>query len=205
MFQSGSYINEFTCSAGFTCDPLSLCSTVDECQTYLRRNGLFGSHFAYSEQCSDIGSCVYHICTSMSQTGFHAPLDSDLESTRHCLHQHWSIRVAVIVLSVLFLVVLMMCCLYWVCCWGPATRLGSTRYEQLYGRKLPEQDMLRRADPYPPYPPYTPYRPYTRPRQSSPPPPPPTPRAAPRAAPRTAPRQPPPRATIYPNWEVTKL
>ena len=114
MFQSGSYYNEFFCTTGFTCEVLSQCSNVDECQVYVRRQGISGASFAYAETCADSSTCVYHLCSAATQTGMRVALDANLENTRHCLHQHWFIRIAVILLSVLFLLVFC-CCLAYSC------------------------------------------------------------------------------------------
>ena len=149
MFSSGPFYHEFFCSRGLTCDPLSQCADADECQVFTRRQGIFGAYFSYSEKCSDAGACAFHVCSEATQTGLQMALDAGSENSRHCLHQHWYIRVALIVLFIFFFMVLLACCVYFCCCRMPS--LGSKEMRSAYER--PSQfsyPQYARAPPPPP-------------------------------------------------------
>ena len=193
MFQSGSYYNEFFCTTGYTCEVLSQCANVDECQVYVRRQGLLGAYFSYAEACADPSTCVYHVCSAATQTGCRVPLDANLEDTRHCLHQHWFIRIAVIVLSILFLLVLCCCLAYCFCCRRTVRSrrvLRSTSCVEEPPAYVQRREVVQPRVPRSAYAPRYEYRKYEPAPRPPPPPPPPPP------APRT------PR--VYRTWQVTR-
>lgn len=175
MFDGGSYYNEFSCTTGYTCELLSQCSNVDECQVYVRKQGLFGAYFSYTEVCESASTCVYHVCSAATQTGFHVPLDANLENTRHCLHEHWFLRIAVIVLSIVFLMVLC-CCIAYCCCCRPT----------VVNRRVPYSTSCVEESRVVPRYEYRKYEPAPRPPPPKPPPP------------------PPPAPRVYRTWQVTR-